>query len=420
MDCWGKAKELRAAHYRDVWEAKEKGKLIISGGESSFLALPAGLGDYEYLGGEPYGATVGNMPDLAVEYMGATAAKGYPREMCAYCRIYLGSMFLNRSPFGEFVKPDFCLPWHCCDSHAKWYQVLTDYYSIPLFAIDFPLAYSDERFESRMQYLLSQFYDAIEWMEKTTGREYDDEKLIEAVRNDVKSTVLWARICELNKAIPAPLDIKSMFSLYVIMALERHKKRAVEFYQLLFDEVKDRVQNKIAAVSNEKCRMLHDSVPPWYFLNLFRYAQSYGVAFVMSPYVALGGAFERGEDGSWQAMETLEEQGIELKTREDALRFLAEAYLKKPLFSTFFGGPRGEDLIRMGDQWHSQGVVLHFSRGCEGLSLGQMEAKLALKERGIPCVSYEGNHADPRDFDESRALNNLETFFQSIGLSRLE
>ena len=417
LDCWGKAKEIRAAHYQDVWEAKEKGKLLVSGGESSFIALPAGLGEYEFLGGEPYGATVGNMPDLAVEYMGAAAAKGYPREMCSYCRAYLGSIFLNRSPFDGFIKPDFCFPWHCCDSHAKWFQVVSDYYDIPLFAIDFPLAPSEERFEFRKQYLLSQFHDAIEWMEKITGRKYDDEKLIEAVRNDTKSTVLWARICELTKAIPAPLDVKSMYSLYVIMALERHKKRAAEFYQLLFDEVKDRVQKQIAAVSTERCRMLHDSVPPWYFLSLFKYAQSYGVAFVMSPYVALG-AFERGEDGSWQAMKMPEEQGIELKTRDDALTVLAEAYLKKPLFSSFFGGPRGEDLVRMVDQWRCQGVVLHFSRGCEGLSLGQAEAKLTLKDKGIPCVSYEGNNADPREFDESRVLNNLESFFQSIGLSQ--
>ena len=54
--------------------------------------------------------------------------------------------------------------------------------------------------------MTNQILDAIDWMIKTTGREFDDEKFIEGVSNECESSSLWAKVCTLNRAIPAPLD----------------------------------------------------------------------------------------------------------------------------------------------------------------------------------------------------------------------
>ena len=66
--------------------------------------------------------------------------------------------------------------------------------------------------------------DGIDWMQKVTGREYNDELFCEAVYNDMRLTSKWAEICMLNRTVPAPLDEKSIYSLYVFGVLEQSNK----------------------------------------------------------------------------------------------------------------------------------------------------------------------------------------------------
>ena len=181
---WKRAKELRNQVYQEIMKARNNGKLVISGCTGGFIGLPSGLGDYVFLGGEPYAASVSLDPELSQLSYEAVEAKGFSRDLCSYLRNYWGSMFLNRFLFGgEFPRPNFCLTLHTCDSHAKWYQGVTEYYGIPYYGMELPLGADPDRLNLRMDYLVDELGSAIEWMEKITGIKYDDEKLIEAVKN---------------------------------------------------------------------------------------------------------------------------------------------------------------------------------------------------------------------------------------------
>jgi len=62
--------------------------------------------------------------------------------------------------------------------------------------------------------------------------------------------------------------------------------------------------------------------------------------------------------------------------------------------------------------------VLHYNRGCEGLSTGIAENRLGLLERGHKVMTYEGNMGDEREFDEQVTFNRIEIFLESLGLKR--
>lgn len=301
LQSWNLAKELRVKHYQEVKDARDNGKLIVTGGTEGFVALPAGLGEYIYLGSEPIGASIGSDPAFSLQCAEAVESRGFARDLCAYLRNYWGAMFLNRFPFGgTFPKPTFALQTHICDSHAKWHQLVSEYYGVPFFAIDFPVSRKYHCRYEKIKYVSDQMLEAIEWMEKVTGRKYEEELLIEAVRNEFKSCSLWGEICLLNKAIPAPLEQKTLLSFYIICVLIRHKKEAVDFYKMLLDEVKYRVDNHIAALPNERCRLLDDAQPPWHFLEIYRYLGKYGAVAIGSQYsFSLAGAFEEMPDGTW-------------------------------------------------------------------------------------------------------------------------
>src|SRR4030042_4005292 len=139
---------------------------------------------------------------------------------------------------------------------------------------------SDGSQEARIEYVAGQYLDSIEWMEKVPKRKFDDGKAIEAMRNYFHNEALWGEINLLNGAIPAPIDIKSMFALMPISMLRRHEKVATQFLETLRDELKDRIANQIAAVPNDSYRMCMLTPPPWSFLKVFRYLENFGVVFV--------------------------------------------------------------------------------------------------------------------------------------------
>jgi len=76
-------------------------------------------------------------------------------------------------------------------------------------------------------------------------------------------------------------------------------------------------------------------------------------------------------------------------------------------------------IMDMVDKWHVDGVVLHLNRGCEGTSLGQMEIYQALLKRGVPTMTFEGNHADPREYDEQRTFARIQSFMETMGLKQI-
>lgn len=425
LRCWNKAKEIREKYYKDYAGAKERGGIRWAGGAWSFDAVPAGLGDDVYpLTSEPYGASIAWKKDFANRCQEATEKAGYARDLCSYMRNYWGSVILDEYAFGgPFPKPDFLWQDHICCSHAKWYQVVSDLEGgIPHYCVDVSVGPFETLNESRLDYVVGQLHDGIEWMEKVTGRKYDDEKLIKAVNNECRSTSLWAEICTLNKTIPAPLEEKTMYSLYVLGTLKKHSQEVADYYEELRDEVKDRVERGIAAVEYERCRVITDTQPPWAFLKVFRYLEKFGCVSVGSLYTfALIGIWEEKEDGSWGPRTTPEQKGIEIKDRDQALRILAEWNLSKPEWQHFYSPKLKTDMMaRIAKEWSLDGVLLHYNRGCEGLSLGIAENRLGLVKSGIPVMTFEGNMGDEREFDEGRTMARIDAFMETLGLDRIE
>lgn len=422
LECWNKAKELRLKHYRDVAEAKEKGKLLV-GGTVVWLALPAGLGDYEFFCGEPYAASMAAQDTtLSMECMEAAEARGFSRDMCAYMRNYWGSMYLNRFFYGgSFPKPDFYLQYCICDMHGKWYQLVAEHRDIPYFPVDnLTCPPGTQGQEARLQFLTDQLLEAIEWMEKITGKEYNDERLMEVVNNDIVCSSRWAEICLLNQATPAPLDLKTIYGLYDVCLNMRYKKECAEFYQEALEEVRDRVANQIAAVATERFRMFHDNFPIWSFLKMYKHLEEFGAACIGSFYsFGLGGALREREDGTFYAA-TIPQKGITFRNREEVVKFLAGWYLIHTL-SQYLHYPlaRGQALVRLLKAWHAQAMIMHLNRGCPGNSIGQLEQKLILQKAGIPVLTYEANSTDSREVDEKEILDRIDAFMESQGLVKL-
>ncbi|MBW1711727.1 MAG: benzoyl-CoA reductase, bzd-type, subunit O [Deltaproteobacteria bacterium] len=424
LKLWNKAKELRLNFYKNYAQAHDKGGLRWVGGAWTFDAVPAGLGEDVYsLTSEPYGASLANNRELSLRCLEAAENYGYARDLCSYMRNYWGSILLDEYAFGgPFPKPDFIWQDHICCSHAKWYQTVSELESgIPMFCVDVavgPAPPFGQLQPHKIDYVAGQILDGIDWLEKTTGRTYNDELFIEACWNDFRSTHVWAKICELNKAVPAPLDEKSMYSLYVLATLNKAASWCADFYEELYEEVQDRVARGVAATPNEQARVMSDTQPPWAFLKVFRYLEEYGC-------VSIGSLYTFGLEGMWDYDP---DKGLTPKpmpdkkpaNRQEAAQMLAEWHLHKPEYQHFYSPDyKSKMMIDICQNWKLNGVMLHYNRGCEGLSLGIAENRLAIQAAGFPVMTYEGNMGDEREFDEARTMQRVDAFMETLDIKRV-
>ncbi len=432
LKCWNEAKDLRGKYYENYLHAHEKSGLRWAGGAWSFSAIPAGLGEDVYsLTGEPYGATVAFFKDFAAQCHDAVEAAGFPRTLCAYMRNYWGSVLLDKYILADgtivegYPTPDFIWQDHICCSHSKWYQIVKwlekkREKEVPMYGVDVSVGYPTGPIEDyKVNYIVQQLNDGIKWLEKVTGRTYNDKLLCDAVWNEIRATSLWAEICALNKAVPAPLDEKTMYSLYVMGTLMKHRPECVAFYEKLHEEVKDRVRRGIAATPYERFRVITDTQPPWGFLKIFREMEKYGA-------VSLGSLYTFGLIGMWEYKPdgTLAPRPVppkEPQTREEALRMLVKWTMYKPEWAHFYVPEvKTQMMASIVKQWKVNAVLLHYNRGCEGLSLHIAENRLGLIQTGITVFPFEGNMGDERDFDLAGTLSRLTAFFESMGLKKLK
>ncbi len=421
------AKELRELHYQRVMTAREQGKLLVTGGANMLWELMEGLGEYEALEGEPYGATVAHYPELAAVTAEATDSSGYGRDVCAYIRSYWGSMFLNRSPWGEFPKPDFAAHFYTshCGGQEKWYRVLSEHLDVPYFVMDYPTlkarngVITTKQVERYIPYLASQFNDFIEWAEKLTGRKYDDEKLIQAIINKRRCQTLWGQICELQETVPAPLNARQMFNLIIPRVHWATRKEGVDFHETLLEEVQDRVARGIASLPEEKGRFIHDFVPPYVAMDILRHMEAYGAVLVTSMYVFNWGHGIR-DDRTWGPVDSFGDLGHPPRNREEALNHMAFwEILREPWLNMFSPELKTGYYVDMVERYKCDGVIFHINRGEVGGVLGLLDSRYALKQKGIPCLVYEASASDKRDVDIVKVVDGIDAFMESLGMKKL-
>ncbi|MFC1924755.1 2-hydroxyacyl-CoA dehydratase [Chloroflexota bacterium] len=424
LESWDKAKELRRKLFWDIWKAHDEGKLLVQGVNVFITSLLAGLGEVVMAGiGPNFGRITTNI-ELLQECHELAAQKGVRQDTCAGMRMTLGALYKGifyQSPSGEQVKPDLCLDIAVCPHQVKGNQIFRDYYNIPHLVIEGP-PYFEGKQPHHHQFVVDQLHDGIEFLEKAFNRKYDDEKLIEAAYDEWDVAVLYAKCTECIKAIPAPIDSARFFPFMTpILRAGRHSKDAKAIFQMLLDELKDRVRDGIAIEANERARVIHDGNMPYYYGDMYRLTRKYGAILIGGRTMfGLLGAYLVNDDGSWEIGKTPKERGIELKNRDDALNSLADLLLNySPCITGYQYPSMAREGIHVAKEWHADGVIMHIDRGCRAMTAGMLEYKAALEREGFPVVTYDGNNADPRDFNQVVVEDRLDTFMSRLGLSRL-
>ncbi len=419
---WSRMKELRRERYKLSFEAQTKGGLCVTGFAWGYLPLLAGFGNF----GNPSPGTdftriarEGSGSEGLVKFVNLAESNGLT-PVCGAIAAHLGQVFAGTSfggSSGNKMTPDFVFQPQGCHAQYKGGQICADLLKLPMLVIEAPFKNS---IASR-NFLLSQLSDAIEWIEKRTGHTFNDELFIEAVRNDIRSRVMWAKTCELMKAIPAPMSYRQAMSLRLPLITYAYSKKTADYMETLYQDMQERVRDKISGSPFEKKRLAHEGLHPLYRPDLLRWPEEYGAAFNQGEFMMAFGTFRFTPDGRRKAGQTLEERRIRLNSREDALRALVEQRYPPEEEGTDYDSQERRTLqfLQMVKDWHIDGVMVHLARRCAALCMGIYTRIQDMRRAGIPVATYEASEGDPKEWNEARVREDFARFFESMGLTKI-
>jgi len=376
--------------------------------------------DLEVVYPENYGAALAAV-GVAQSYLDRADADGFPTHLCGYSRTSLGytSRMMRElngeippeAPLGGMPKPIFLMSSTAiCDARYKWFQALGRYMDVPVWTFEAPAPGVNEMFMEgsydRMVDLgVEHLKGFVAFVERIVGRKMDWDRLDETVDLMIKINRLWHEANELRKANPCPMHSRDFWSaMPAALFLAGDLKDSLQCFQDMYDEIKDRVDNHVGAIPEEKYRLVFAELPPWHSLGLFDRFAERGWNFVVESFgyhppipIDLSGVSDPLE-----------------RITKFSLQLFA-GYYEDALKQNVLAGAFAYPYLKYAREWKCDGALLHPLISCRSASTHlPYVSNLLLERLKVPSLIIEGDIVDLRLFDPEDAMAKAEPFEETM------
>ncbi|MEA2014030.1 MAG: 2-hydroxyacyl-CoA dehydratase [Thermodesulfobacteriota bacterium] len=389
-----KMKDIMTTYYIDAKTAGQTGKKvawITSGGPVEPLIAMDVIPVYP----ENYGAMIG-ASKMGGDLCQKAEDLGYSGDLCSYARADIVSAMVDGGPIGGLPKPDMLV---CCNNICgtvlKWYEIQARYYNVPLFIFDTPFCHTEYADESK-KYVRAQIDEYTHFLENVCKTRFDHDRMKEVGRLSVEGQELWQEVLGTAINRPSPMTCFDAFFHLALIVTLRGTQIAVDYYQSLLEEMKQRVADGTSAIPNERYRLLWDNLPIWYRIKWM------SEKFAVHDACLVADTYTSAWCGSLKYMD-----------EDNFLDSMAEGYTR--IYLNIGVDEMIKTVLEMVDRYDVDGFVMHSNRSCKPYSLGQYDIQRAVqKERGIPSVMVESHMIDERSFSESQSETRIDAFMEMI------
>jgi benzoyl-CoA reductase subunit B len=327
---------------------------------------------------------------------------GYASDSCAYVKADMGCYLKGLTPTGgKIPTPTLILcNFVGCNTYLKWFEHVAKLTGAPLMVVDVPFMRGDEPSEADIQYVVRQLKEVVQRLEELTGRKFSYERFQHAVECSARSEELWSQIKHLARSKPAPFDayfdaITLMGPLYV----HRARPEGVAFFDAALQELTAKRDAGMGVYDQEKFRLVMEGPPPYPHFRTFRdMFAKWKACAVASTYSTVGGLFEFGfRHDPGRPFESV------------AMHMIAQNVTNRNYLQRY------DQIRKYVQDWHADGVIIHFVKSCRLFSAGQGDMRdYFTKVLGVPTLYIESDLEDPRYFAEAQTRNRIDAYFESL------
>lgn len=360
---------------------------------------------------------------MTKKYFGLLRDAGYRDDLCSYCATaFAESMDPDdhnvdeegkpMGPWGGLPDPTVAITRLTCDCQGKIFELFAKNHGAALYTMEntvarkVPLKWFDkviwndwEEFydKDRIDEAVEELQQMIRFLEQTTGKMFDMNKL-ETVMNLINEQELYYNKTRdlIASCHPVPVTVVDTINAVMQAQWQRGTVWGRDHAKSLYEEVKALADAGVAAVPNEKYRLMWLGRGIWHDFSFYQsFEEKYGAVFMWSMYLAMGA-----------------DAYIRYHVEEDPLRALAARYIGM------------EDFLHMppwNSQWYLQqieqndidGVVYMIPGNCMQAVEGSYFIKKAIEDAGTPVLIFEADPVDPRKWSAENMRGFVNEFIET-------
>jgi len=393
-------KEIMEQHFRELDEgAKTKSNKIAwctSVGPVELLRAAGFLVFFPENHGAMLGAT-----RMATDLIPTANALGYSPDICSYLTADIGSYVKGQSPLSKAYpgidgppRPDVLVfNTNQCRDVQDWFNFYGREFNVPVIGVQTHRGVG-EITQAHIDSISSQFKALVPKLEEISGKKLDYDEFKRIVGLSRQCTDLWKEVLQIASHKPSPLtffDGTIQMGPAVVM---RGEQRAIDFYNVLLAELKQRVEESVAAIDDERFRLYWEGMPIWGKLrDLSDQFSSLNTCVLASTYCS-----------SWV---------FPALDPEDPFDSMARAYIELLIVrDEDYKEQYFEDQIQ---RYQIDGIIFHDAKTCPNNSNNRygMPERLS-KKHSLPTLVINGDLNDLRCYSEEQARTNIEAFIEQL------
>ena len=394
-----KLKTIMAQHFLELDEAAKTGSKKIAWCTSVGPAeLLRGMGFLVYFP-ENHGALLG-ATRMATEMIPYANAIGYSPDICSYLTSDVGSFLQKKTPLTNAYqiesvpKPDVLVfNTNQCRDVQDWFAWYSRQLKTPLIGVHTHREIGEIR-DYQVKDIAKQIEDLVPKLEEVGGEKFDMDRFKETVGYSRRTSELWRACLESASAIPSPW---TFFDETIHMApavISRGTREANEYYELLLEELQERIKDKVAAIEGEKHRLYWEGMPIWGKLRaMSEQLASLKACVVASTYCNSWIFDQLDPDEPFESMGLAYTELFIVRDEPYKERYIKECF----------------DLFKF------NGIIFHDAKTCPNNSNNRYGMPERLRQKlDIPVLTINGDLNDLRCYSEEQAKTNIEAFIEQI------
>jgi len=392
--------KFMADYYYELDAASKSGKQKIAWCTSVGPAeILRGMGYLIYFP-ETHSAMLGSTR-MATDLIPKANAMGYSPEICSYLTADIGAFLENVTPLANIFKGIESIPrpdvlvynTNQCRDVQDWFNWYAKRFNVPLVGIE---TYRNvpEVTPAHITSISRQMENIVQPLEEVAGRKLDMDEFKNAVALSRECSNLWDKCLAAAAARPSPLTFFDGTTLMGPAVVGRGTQKAIDVYQLLLEELKERVAAGEGAIEDERYRLYWDGMPVWGRLSMHSKLFAGLQANVIASTYCSSWIFSALDAGN--PFESMARAYTELFiVRSDAYK---EKYIQDKL--AFF---------------QCDGIIYHDAKTCpNNTNCRYGMAQRLEKTTGIPSLTIHGDLNDLRLLSDEQTKTNVEAFIEQL------
>jgi len=342
---------------------------------------------------------------MATDLIPLANAIGYSPDICSYLTADIGSYLKGESPISKAYpgidgppRPDVLVfNTNQCRDVQDWFNFYGREFKVPVIGIQTHRGVGEVT-RAHIDSIADQLKAMVPKLEEVSGKKLDMEEFKRVVGLSRQCTDLWKEVLEIAAHKPSPLtffDGTVQMGPAVVM---RGEQRAVDYYKLLLAELKQRIEEGVAAVDGEKYRIYWEGMPIWGKLReLSTQFAELQACVLASTYCS-----------SWV---------FPALDADEPFESMARAYIE--LFIVRDEDYKEEYFARQIRHYGIDGMIFHDAKTCPNNSNDRYGMVERISRRfDMPTLVIHGDLNDLRCYSEEQARTNIEAYIEQLAEKR--